>query len=863
MAAPGNVEHKLKLLFDTKLDEKSKQQVGKQIKGMLENAVISFDEAEAKHNVESIIRMINRLFAKAEMEGLDTEKLLKMPSQQALQEIANRTTEDFQRAFDQALKKSGGIKIDFGNVDLSAMTEPLNRVAQELSDIGERITDTTKKSMSEIEASFKALKTDKKIGKAAQDIEKTLTQIDKKKIKVPDKIQEAISSLTTLRSDLTQSKANDDPWEKQYQYLLKYVHAYEAAQKQFGENLIANNPELKDLYEILSPKAKTVRISLENFVDVARGNELAEDKHKPWAREKTLQEIKQTLKNGIAVKGESGGSSVGDQSNGGSSGGDNAPPKPKSEIPPKPKKQADPVNVAIKGFIQQYTDMFDKLAEAPITSQGLQKLREDMFANLLQSFNLKDDFDEDELFSEFRTYERDFDEKRLGTYLKRRIESVAGTALVADTEAKTAPKEKASADSKVPSSTVAIDEAALEGVLGRVTYKVKIEGEENKDAPEDNQIIQALGEISQKIDTVSKDETLQGIKTTVETAFARKGAPADGKLPPEVKAETSSNRETRFERLSDIASMYEEVDDAEAAIKEFGELYKEIILIGDEATKTIKPNKSGINTLKKIANGDIDLGYDYSWVEFKRANPIEASEGSTSNASKASIDEASLESVLSRVVYNVKVEGLEGNDSSEDNKVAIDTEDLKSVLNAITYNVKVVQDVDAPDSEKPNQIDTEALKSVLNAITYNVKIAYDDVDKTANKITLDEAVLESTLTRVFANILNPQTPQNDGNALEPWAREDTLTAVWGALENIQTNTSKIGTAEAQQTVTIDANSISTISGDLTAIKTAVEAINSKVVKGMASSTQSGATIRGRSGKKNMTTDNVSEKKNYL
>ena len=158
MAAPGNVEHKLKLLFDTKLDEKSKQQVGKQIKGILENAVISFDEAEAKRNLESVIRTLNKLFSKADMEGFNVEKLLQMPSLQALQEMANKTTEDFQKAFDQALKKSGGIKIDFGNVDLSAMTEPLNQLAKEVADIGEKVASTTKKSAHEIEASFKNLK---------------------------------------------------------------------------------------------------------------------------------------------------------------------------------------------------------------------------------------------------------------------------------------------------------------------------------------------------------------------------------------------------------------------------------------------------------------------------------------------------------------------------------------------------------------------------------------------------------------------------------------------------------------------------------------------------------------------------------
>ena len=89
-----------------------------------------------------------------------------------------------------------------------------------------------------------------------------------------------------------------------------------------------------------------------------------------------------------------------------------------------------------------------------------------------------------------------------------------------------------------------------------------------------------------------------------------------------------------------------------------------------------------------------------------------------------------------------------------------------------------------------SNVNTQDLERILSQITYNVKIVNDDTDKTANKIALDDSSLEATLNKVFANILNPSTEQNDGNTQEPWALESTLQTVKGVLDTIQTNTAK-------------------------------------------------------------------------
>ena len=321
MAGSNMVEHKLRLLIETELDEKQKQQVGKQLKTILEGAAIGFDEAETKKNLTPIIRMIQKLFDKAEMK-FDADKLLGMPSQKALQSIADITAEEFQTAFDRALAKSGGIKIDFGNIDLSGMTEPLERVAGELAEISQKIANDTKKSVDDIEASIKRLNkvkpktittkvvedgVEKKVTKEISRVEQTVGTIEKtletaNNPKSLNTEKAAVKALEKAKDKYTESVTKGDPWEIQYQYLVSFVSKYEAMTKKIKPIMDENHSEFKELYDVLSPKAGAAKISLEHFIDVSRGNELSEYKNQPWARESTLKKIEQTLKGGISVK---------------------------------------------------------------------------------------------------------------------------------------------------------------------------------------------------------------------------------------------------------------------------------------------------------------------------------------------------------------------------------------------------------------------------------------------------------------------------------------------------------------------------------------------------------------------------------
>lgn len=162
---------------------------------------------------------------------------------------------------------------------------------------------------------------------------------------------------------------------------------------------------------------------------------------------------------------------------------------------------------------------------------------------------------------------------------------------------------------------------------------------------------------------------------------------------------------------------------------------------------------------------------------------------------------------------------------AEISKQLAEQESLNQQLRESLANVKTV------GGDEQASVSSEELKNVLDSITYSVKIVHDDNDKQANKIAIDEHTLEETLKRVFARELNPQIEQADSEPKnEPWALEKTLQTVKSVLDAIQTNTAKPESVEVAP-AKADIGNVLATENTLAAIKTAVEAINKKVVKG--------------------------------
>ena len=195
--------------------------------------------------------------------------------------------------------------------------------------------------------------------------------------------------------------------------------------------------------------------------------------------------------------------------------------------------------------------------------------------------------------------------------------------------------------------------------------------------------------LKEAISDLAKDSTIVDAKDKIISAITNNVKPVDDpEILREIKQETG-NQGQRFQRIQDIASDYEDVDDVEAAIKQFGEIYKQIVLMSDDGYKYIKPDKTGINILRKIASGDFDVS-DYSGIEFQRVDkPISTTK-------------------------NISINTSEITDAIRDN--AVDTKDLakEETLGNIGKDLKTIIDNTKQKDAPSNDIDLDKKSNVNN-----------------------------------------------------------------------------------------------------------------------------------------------------
>lgn len=953
MAGSNMVEHKLRLLIETQLDEKQKQQVGKQLKNILEGAAIGFDEAETKRNLEPIIRMMKRLFDKAEI-AFDADQLLAMPSRQALQKMAEIEVDQLQMAFDKALAKSGGVKIDFGNVDLSSMTAPLEKLTQELSEIGERVASTTKKSVDEIEKSLRSLSKNKEFKKIASttSIESTLTEASDGKVISPSR---AIERLEKARDLYSESVKEDNPWVVQYKYLLEFVSKYEKLSDKARSKVEHERPEFKQLYDMLSPKAGAVKISLEHYVDVAKGNELSEYKNQPWAREGTLKKIEQTLKAGITVKDGPGG-------NYGEEASENNTTPPWSDEDNKEKK----LNTKVSPAKTSSTDATRAEAEIKVNAEQealklakKRRIEEEKITKAIKerkpytayravespedSGKSKRDAIDDfggEYWSTTREAAESYANNHYGTssLISAQIKPINPLIIDAnelqwnDFENIPGLKEffpgllDIIRESKFPDDEAQKyinEQAGLAGFDSVIFKNVQdnFDADLDEDAPItdtiavlDDRIVSLTGAFTELEETTpSGNKMFSEAPSDIPEYYVTPGDAASDQYLSDLREKQAKSQEwynDTISRLQDtLKQQEEELNAAQQKLKENPKSYTaqesaRSALEAVDATDDLITNlqraqaiaqktfQVEIEAFTKTSDVVTEVASDVQ-VEtaahqenataiiaetqaqkelnesIKEKDVIESADNghtevSETNAETEAINrenEALKENIALRAqadeqAFNVAPQSDSASDAESTSskpvevKATIEAEELRSLLSAITYNVKVVQDVEPTENNKIS-IDESALESVLNRITYNVKIAHDDADKTANKIAIDESALESTLKRVFTNVLNPEAEQPETEPKnEPWALEKTLLSIKEVLDGIRTNTAKTDLVEVAPASTEVGNVLAT-ENTLAAIKTAVEAINKKVVKGTKAKTSEGdSKKKSGAGKKN-------------
>lgn len=302
----------------------------------------------------------------------------------------------------------------------------------------------------------------------------------------------------------------------------------------------------------------------------------------------------------------------------------------------------------------------------------------------------------------------------------------------------------------------------------------------------------------------------------------------------------------------------EQIEEADSALEEFGQTYDKIIVkLANGKKVEILPDDKGLRTLAKIDEeyGESYNGVEIEDITFERVKQeaiateqavdglneslektqqLTSGDGTgtgTGDASSAELEAARAEAEQQRLaneqlvdekltlqndldVANAQIKLAQDSEMSaraelyEVEQQLADEQHEKSVYDAALtemtdelhakdveiYDLREqLANVDTEVGDAKTSFDADELKNILNAITYNVKVI-QDADSTENKVAIDETSLEATLTKVFTNILNPQTIQNDSTTVQsPWAHETTLQAVKSVLESMDQKIAKGGT----------------------------------------------------------------------
>lgn len=667
-----NVVQQIKFLLETELDEKSKIQVGKDLKSILEDAVIAFDKSETEKNLKPIVAMINSVLKKADMPIIDEGSITA-----SFEKIANMSADTFQEAFNAAIKNNGGIRLSFNDMKLDDIIESINKVSESIEQLGNNTSNVKKsieKDISDINGAVERMGTGKNADKSIKDALKYK----------PKTAKTYNDSGTKTINELYEEYDSAINWEDKAKAIIKYKKEYESyiaylkknkpkeissfSNSKYGKlyGRIGNNidPILKALENVLVVKRQMESGDLNN-----RQNELVDDRNKPWARESTLKAVHETLKGGLKVSAD-----VPDSKKQNAIESEN-PKVPDTEKPdvidtPKNKKtektnvDKKTINKEIKQSIQSIlVDVFrdaaassskkwentvdgdkEKYIKSSIQKRfGLNKdVSELLMADLIYASKSTDNFDSvfSDIYKDLLSIVTSIDGVDLATF-KKNIEQSLQTQEQTQPSGDVAKKETSNNNS-------GIGKTELTDVLNNVTVKVQVVSDKDP-VPENG----ANEKASVTINDESLKNVLSGLIYNVHVQSGDENSLGSElqeyeKLVNEdtskMSKEELGEHNDKIERTYDtIISFFQDQDRADVGYSvEYG--------IGDGEINSEDLLKLLIQKLP------IRVKSDYSDLE---------------NSKISSIDEKSLKALLEEIQYKVKIVG--------ENKVETDKSDNKLI----------------------------------------------------------------------------------------------------------------------------------------------------------------------------------------
>lgn len=287
-------------LLSVKADQRNWKQIRQKIESEFGELKFAINEVKAEGAARDVVDQLNKAFKKAKLPTITFEEL---------EENLDEVTERFKQAF-----------ATINNIDTSALKgieTTLDHISTQVDQIVDKVgTGVQKAARKGIMGVEELDRTLQKLG-GTKSIEEALSFSNKGGPKTQiNAIKELGKEYSELTKEIEAMKTagetvGDDLLVKQQELMVKYVRAYDeymsrfAGKKKIPESKMLPSSE-QSRYAELRPRAQDSEMNLRNLLDRWEGR--YSDSDEPWAKEATLQQIKDILSKGITVKGGKGGS---------------------------------------------------------------------------------------------------------------------------------------------------------------------------------------------------------------------------------------------------------------------------------------------------------------------------------------------------------------------------------------------------------------------------------------------------------------------------------------------------------------------------------------------------------------------------
>lgn len=749
-----------------------------------------------KDSMKDVVKQFNNEFKTLGIKTLDIDIDKIDIDDKPFKLIATQAAQNFTEAFKMSLNNSG-----IGDALSSEIIDSIDIVGGAVDKLFQRVEKRGKKSVAEIDSAIKKIKgnvnvknaddetirrkqleSEQKLAKRAEAVEKQLFG----KVNVGKSSDKAIDNLKKTQESYLKAQNKGD-WIKQYQDLLKFVQLYEGASKKFGEGFLAQAAELRDFYNALSSHKENATASLRDFVSLSRGQGTFDDSKGPWARESTLKEIKNVLEHKAGVKNttssaEGGSSDINSELLKLTETQLSQTVQSRMEAEERAKKAAEAIALVQEKMQKQGFAVYRGITEEDAMeardeakeTYNAEYWAKDMATALSYALSSDDGFQTQLLKSVVNPKKplildaenHEYDDIRDMTALINTLEqlgmdirSLLGNGPMTSDEIQ----------------GVINNFAASKGFDAVITNNVK---DANVDGSPITTTVAILDDSI--LSAIQAFDVVEGVLKSTATKIAewyhapdQSNAAKIGEVDEALEGELDRLRQEQAAAQKDIDKYAKQEEKQQ---KEIDTLKKKLPAQSNEGTedKALTPSEGG-------DQGGIASSLDSESIQVL-ANAIKEVLTSQVGAADTNQDQPAKETTLSKIHELLTSRlgtssgkaptGSAGESEGSTSKIAIDEGTLETVLNRITYDVKIAHD-DADKTSNKIAIDESALESTLNRVFSNILSPKDDGKKPEGK--KEPWALESTLNTTIKGILDqiqintarmgqvPQTPANDSD----------------------------------------------------------------------------------------------------